>query len=222
MEKSNYCPNMFYDTEQVSIGEFNTLQECMNFPIHNIWCINRDEDNLFEKYKSQGNRVLIICCWNRSDKWKFVVGIVKGGNVKYFDLNDLPMDLVQLDFESYLGRDAVAAIKGLNEQTIYNKIKENIKMNKKQTIRLNENQLRQIVKQSVNRILNEEIDERSFEELNNIATKWVNLQCEIEDCLSNLGFKKEKFNMLANRAANYLQSIINEAEGDMYYSRSEI
>ena len=43
--KEAYCPNMFFDNGTVSIGEFITLDDAMNFPIKEIWCINRTEDN---------------------------------------------------------------------------------------------------------------------------------------------------------------------------------
>lgn len=85
--KEAYCPNMFFDNGTVSIGEFITLDDAMNFPIKEIWCINRTEDNKFQSYLSQGTRILIICSWNRGiqDPLKFVVALIHKGNSR----NDL-------------------------------------------------------------------------------------------------------------------------------------
>lgn len=113
---------MIIDTPDVSIGEFKTLSECMSFPITERWCINRKNGNKFDKYKSQGNRILIICCWNRNDAWRFVVAIIKNG-IKYLDLNDLPMDLVGDRFEEYLGEDIVNKIHSINNLTNNHEIK---------------------------------------------------------------------------------------------------
>ena len=77
-EKVSYCPNTFFNNGTISIGEFKTIDEAMNFPIKEIWCINRADDNKFQAYKSQGARILIICDWNKSiqDPTKFVVALV--------------------------------------------------------------------------------------------------------------------------------------------------
>ena len=96
ISKEAYCPNSFFDNGTISIGEFKTLDDAMNFPIKEIWCINRTEDNKFQSYKSQGSRLLIICSWNRSiqDSLKFVVAVIhkdKVGKVYYWDMNDLPL-----------------------------------------------------------------------------------------------------------------------------------
>lgn len=32
-KKEAYCPNMFFDNSIISIGEFKTLDDAMNFPI---------------------------------------------------------------------------------------------------------------------------------------------------------------------------------------------
>lgn len=109
--KEKYCPNILYDSNNVSIGEFKTLEDYMEFPIHDIWCVNRIDDNLFEKYKTHGYRVLIICSWERGDRWRFVIALKKGTRVSYYDLNDLPMDLVCQQYEKTLGDDAVSIIK---------------------------------------------------------------------------------------------------------------
>lgn len=150
--REKYCPNMILDTPNVSIGEFRTISECMSFPIPERWCINRKEGNKFDKYKSQGNKILIICCWDRHDAWRFVVAIVKNG-VKYFDLNDLPMDLVRDEFEEYLGADIVNKIHSINNQDNNNKLNKN--RNMKQTIKLTESELKHLIRESVKRVLNE-------------------------------------------------------------------
>jgi hypothetical protein len=162
MNKENiekYCPNTIFNNGIISIGEFKTLEEAMNFPIKQVWCVNRDEDNKFQAYKNQGTRILIICDWNKSiqDATKFVVGLVFiNGEIKYFDLNDIPLDSKQ--YENSIGHDAYSAIYSIADDNYRNnnqEIKENRDMNKKQVIRINESQLRQIVTESVKRVLNE-------------------------------------------------------------------
>lgn len=114
MDNSNinkYCPNQIYSSESVSIGEFKTIDDFMSYPLHEIWCINRIEDNKFEQYKQQGYTLLIICCWKRKDSQRFVLTIAKQGHLlKYFDLNDLPMDLIAEDFENSLGNEALGIL----------------------------------------------------------------------------------------------------------------
>ena len=48
--KTDYYPNPLFNKGNISIGEFKTIDDCMNHPLRGTWCINRDEDNLFEKY----------------------------------------------------------------------------------------------------------------------------------------------------------------------------
>lgn len=172
-DREKYCPNMILDTPKVSIGEFKTLTECMSFPIAERWCINRKDGNKFDKYKSQGNRILIICCWDRHDAWRFVIAIVKNG-IKYFDLNDLPMDLVSNDFEKYLGTDIVNNIHSINNQTNIrqsNNIKTEENMIRKNRIRLTESQFHRLISESLKKVLNE-MDKREFFTLDitNIST----------------------------------------------------
>lgn len=50
--KIEYCPNVLFENDNVSIGEFKTIEDCMNYPIKD-WCIAREEDNLFDLYKVQ-------------------------------------------------------------------------------------------------------------------------------------------------------------------------
>ena len=113
ISKEAYCPNSFFDNGTISIGEFKTLDDAMNFPIKEIWRINRTEDNKFQSYKSQGSRLLIICSWNRSiqDSLKFVVAVIhkdKVGKVYYWDMNDLPLypEERKNQYEGSLGDDA--------------------------------------------------------------------------------------------------------------------
>ena len=52
--KNNYCPNIIAEdaSTNVSMGEFKTIQDTMNFPISGIWRINRAGDgNKLERYK---------------------------------------------------------------------------------------------------------------------------------------------------------------------------
>ena len=157
ISKEAYCPNSFFDNGTISIGEFKTLDDAMNFPIKEIWRINRTEDNKFQSYKSQGSRLLIICSWNRSiqDSLKFVVAVIhkdKVGKVYYWDMNDLPLypEERKNQYEGSLGDDATYTL----YQIANNRLNCNTNMNKK-LIRLTESDLHRIVKESVNRILDE-------------------------------------------------------------------
>ncbi len=47
--KDLYCPNKIFDNNKITIGEFRTYEEAMDFPLHEIWCINRSEDNKFRQ-----------------------------------------------------------------------------------------------------------------------------------------------------------------------------
>jgi hypothetical protein len=161
ISKEAYCPNSFFDNGTISIGEFKTLDDAMNFPIKEIWCINRTEDNKFQSYKSQGSRLLIICSWNRSiqDSLKFVVAVIhkdKVGKVYYWDMNDLPLypEERKNQYEGSLGDDATYTL----YQIANNRLNCNTNMNKK-LIRLTESDLRKIVKESVGIIINEMDDD---------------------------------------------------------------
>jgi len=157
-QQSIYCPNSIFDNGVISIGEFKTMNDCMNYPIKD-WCITREEDNKFDAYKRQGDRLLIICSWNRTDSQRFVVAIAsRNHKIKYFDLNDLPMDLVAKDYEQSLGNDAISILKqyGItNESKKYKNMKKN-------TIKLNESQLKKIVAESVKRVLKEHQEEAKY------------------------------------------------------------
>ena len=98
--KEAYCPNPIFNNGTVSIGEFKTIEDAMNFPMQEIWCINRTQDNKFNSYVSQGCRLLIICDWGKSiqDSQKFVVALIsKSGKITYWDLNDLPINTRQYE-----------------------------------------------------------------------------------------------------------------------------
>ena len=165
--KEAYCPNMFFDNGTVSIGEFITLDDAMNFPIMEIWCINRTEDNKFQSYLSQGTRILIICSWNRGiqDPLKFVVALIhKGtaGMIYYWDMNDLPLypEERKNQYEGSLGDDATYTLYQIVNN---NTIKE--KRNMKQTIKLRESELKRMIAESVKRVLREhsrDIDDDNY------------------------------------------------------------
>lgn len=126
INQERYCPNVFFDNGSISIGEFKTLDEAMNFPIQEIWCINRTEDNKYNSYRNQGARVLIICEWSKSiqDSRKFVVALVfNDGAIKYFDLNDLPIDAKS--YEENLNNEALHAIYMVADENYRNNEKSN-------------------------------------------------------------------------------------------------
>ena len=109
--KEAYCPNPIFNNGTISIGEFKTLDDAMNFPIKDIWCINRQGDNKFQAYKDQGTRMLVICDWSRSiqDSLKFVLALIhQNGKIHYYDLNDLPLypENRKNQYEGSLGDDA--------------------------------------------------------------------------------------------------------------------
>jgi hypothetical protein len=105
-----YCPNVLFNDNNISIGEFKTLEEAMTHPLKGYWRFNREEDNLFAKYKQQGYRILIICSWNRQDSQRFVIAIVGHHQVKYWDMNDVPIDKIRNDFEISIGEKAEECI----------------------------------------------------------------------------------------------------------------
>ena len=155
--KEAYRPNPIFNNGTVSIGEFKTIEDAMNFPMQEIWCINRTQDNKFNSYVSQGCRLLIICDWGKSiqDSQKFVVALIsKSGKITYWDLNDLPINTRQ--YENSIDNDVLTAIYAVADELYRNnnQLNCNLNMNKKQ-IRLTESDLKQIVKESVGKILNE-------------------------------------------------------------------
>ena len=112
-QKEAYCPNTIFNNDTITIGEFKTIEDVMNFPLKEIWSINRTQDNKFNSYVSQGCRLLIICDWNKSiqDSQKFVVAMIhkdKVGKITYWDMNDLPLYLEERknQYEGSLGDDA--------------------------------------------------------------------------------------------------------------------
>ena len=159
INKKAYCPNSFFNNDTISIGEFKTLDDAMNFPIKEIWCINRTEDNKFQSYKSQGSRLFIICSWNRStqDPLKFVLALIhkdKVGKLYYWDMNDLPLypDEKKNQYEGSLGDDATYTLYQIaNNQLNCNTYKHM----KKKLIRLTESDLHKVIKESVNKVLTE-------------------------------------------------------------------
>ena len=156
---NEWCPNTIFSNGSVSIGEFKTLEEAMNFPKKEIWCINRTNDNLFNKYQSQGVRVLIVCDWVKptQDSQKFVVALVgKNGKISYWDMNDTPIN--HKIYENSIDNDVLYAIYSVADEMYKNSNQENINCNRnmnKKLIRLTESDLHRIVRESVNKVLME-------------------------------------------------------------------
>ena len=162
--KSKWCPNVFFEKGNVSIGEFKTLDDAMGFPIPDKWCVNRTVgDNKFEKYMALNVRVLIICDWSKSiqDSRKFVIALVyPDGQTIYFDFNDIQIDANE--YETSLDEDVFNAIERVvsahyklhNSETNENK-QYKTRYNMKKTIRLSESDLQRIVNESVKRIVRE-------------------------------------------------------------------
>lgn len=106
---------MFFDSDNVSIGEFKTIEEAMEYPLKGCWCVNREENNLFDKYKQQGYHLLIICSWNRQDIQRYVLAIVGQHQVRYWDMNDIPIDILKNEYEQY--RNTNTTMKKTNNKT---------------------------------------------------------------------------------------------------------
>lgn len=109
--KEAYYPNPIFNNGTVSIGEFKTIEDAMNFPIQEIWRVNRKDDNKFQAYKGQGTRMLVICDWNRGiqDSLKFVLALIhQNGKIHYYDSNDLPLypEERKNQYEGSLGDEA--------------------------------------------------------------------------------------------------------------------
>ena len=115
-ERSKYCPNELFSEDNISLGEFKTINDAMEFPIHEVWCVNRSGGgNEFQKYKDSGVRILIICDWGRNvqDVKKFVVALVfRNGEVIYYDMNDVPIapDSEKYQYEGSLGHGIMYTI----------------------------------------------------------------------------------------------------------------
>ena len=190
--KEAYCPNPIFNNGTVSIGEFKTIEDAMNFPMQEIWCINRTQDNKFNSYVSQGCRLLIICDWGKSiqDSQKFVVALIsKSGKITYWDLNDLPINTRQ--YENSIDNDVLTAIYAVADELYRNnnQLNCNLNMNKKQ-IRLTESDLKQIVKESVNRILKESFMHQDFWEPAAVISKEEILDVLDSWCLDNPQFEE--------------------------------
>lgn len=106
-----YCPNVLFNDNNISIGEFKTLEEAMTHPLNGYWRFN-----LFVKHKQEGCRILIICSWKRKDCQRFVIAIVGPYRVEYLDMNDIPMDTIQNDFEISIGEKAEECIYSIIRQ----------------------------------------------------------------------------------------------------------
>lgn len=159
-----YCPNVLFNENNISIGEFKTLEEAMIHPLKGRWCFNRDEDNLFAKFKQQGCRILIVCSWNRQDSQRFVAAIVGHHQVRYWDMNDIPMDTTRNEFEISIGEKAEECIYSIlrqqnsaSQSQPQQPIQENNKQinTNKNIMKITENQLRRIIKESIENVLSE-------------------------------------------------------------------
>jgi hypothetical protein len=129
--KEAYCPNPIFNNGTISIGEFKTIEDAMNFPMQEIWCINRTQDNKFNSYVSQGCRLLIICDWGKSiqDSQKFVVALIsKSGKITYWDLNDLPINTRQ--YENSIDNDVLTAIYAVADELYRNNNQLNCNLNR--------------------------------------------------------------------------------------------
>lgn len=93
-----YCPNEFYNKDNVSVGEFKTIEEMMNFPIKDIWDINRTKSNKFNLYRSNGMRFFILCNWckkMRDPKKYILIMKYKSGKIKCLDTNNNEIEKIQ-------------------------------------------------------------------------------------------------------------------------------
>ena len=205
--KEAYCPNPIFNNGTVSIGEFKTIEDAMNFPMQEIWCINRTQDNKFNSYVSQGCRLLIICDWGKSiqDSQKFVVALIsKSGKITYWDLNDLPINTKQ--YENSIDNDALTAIFAVADELYRNnnQLNCNLNMNKK-LIRLTESDLHRIVKQSVNKILKES----SYDSMGNF-----NKESNNSDVRERLTDEITKISQEMSRSMSTIDGVAKRAVGD--------
>lgn len=165
--KSKYCPNIIIEDGNISLGEFKTLQDANEFPLQGIWCVNRENDNKFNAYKSQGTRIFVICSWGRddSDSLKYVLALIHtNGKIHYWDMNDLPLypETKKNQYEGSLGdsitcelyRIANSMNQGTKDKLKTESNNSKAQYNMKQVIRLTEGDLHKIVRQCVNEALN--------------------------------------------------------------------
>lgn len=163
--KNKFCPNILVEDGNISVGEFNNIEEANAFPIQEIWCINRRDDNKFNAYKNQGSRILIICSWNRNDNdsLKYVLTLVHpNGKIHYWDMNDLPLypEQRKQQYECGLGdkiTNTLHQIAANQTEQIDNKQNLNCNKDMKRTnkIRLTESQLHRVIKESVKKVMKE-------------------------------------------------------------------
>lgn len=108
-----YCPNMLYSGNNVTIGEFKTLEECMNYPLKDVWPLK----SMFEKHKIEGDRFFIINSMNRYifDPYRWVILVVHRDKTKeYYDAYDMPIvEFFWNEYENSLGKKGRNAIKRL-------------------------------------------------------------------------------------------------------------
>ncbi len=163
--KTKFCPNIIINDGNISVGEFQTLQDATEFPLQGIWCVNRENDNKFNAYKSQGTRIFVICSWVRpdTDSLKYVLTLIHtNGKIHYWDMNDLPLypESKKNQYEGSLGDSVTYELykiaKSMTKNTENNiKTENNNFYNMKQKIRLTEGDLHRIIRKCVNEALNE-------------------------------------------------------------------
>ena len=160
--KTKFCPNIIINDGNISVGEFKTLEDATEFPLQGIWCVNRENDNKFNAYKSQGTRIFVICSWRRddSDSLKYVLALIhSNGKIHYWDMNDLPLypETKKNQYEGSLGDKTTYELyqiaKSMSQGTENNMETENKQYKLKNRIKLTEGDLHRVIKQCVNQVL---------------------------------------------------------------------
>lgn len=81
-------PNQIYNDGKVFIGELKTSKDIKRFPIKNKWCISKD-NNYFNKYKRQGDRLYLIDNFDESYYLRFIIMIIhKNGDLDFWDFDN--------------------------------------------------------------------------------------------------------------------------------------
>ena len=160
--KTKFCPNIIINDGNISVGEFKTLEDATEFPLQGIWCVNRENDNKFNAYKSQGTRIFVICSWRRddSDSLKYVLALIhSNGKIHYWDMNDLPLypETKKNQYEGSLGDKTTYELyqiaKSMSQGTENNMETENKQYKLKNRIKLTEGDLHRVIKRCVNQVL---------------------------------------------------------------------
>lgn len=99
-----YCPNILFSENNISIGEFKTLEEVKEYPLSRYWFLDFKNSKLFTEQRPC--RILIICSWDRQDEERFVIALLENNEVSYFDMNVIPMITNKDEFEDSIGKKA--------------------------------------------------------------------------------------------------------------------